>query len=114
MISNVTFFATLHNLFHSFYIMHAFQELVCYHRIHHSQTYYTVQNKTISFNFWTFNSTLKICNHVTKEDTEKSQYLWIKISFKWETLATKYHIYSITNFMANSLANKRLYSEFSF
>ena len=28
MISNVTFFATLHYLFHSYYIMHAFQELV--------------------------------------------------------------------------------------
>ena len=28
MISNATFFATLHYLFHSYYIMHAFQELV--------------------------------------------------------------------------------------
>ena len=28
MIGNVTFFATLHYIFHSYYIMHAFQELV--------------------------------------------------------------------------------------
>ena len=34
--------------------------------------------------------------------------------FKWETPATKYHVYSITNFMANILADKILYSDFSF
>ena len=28
MVSNVTFLATYHNLFHSYYIMHVFQELV--------------------------------------------------------------------------------------
>ena len=49
-----------------------------------------------------------------KKDTEKSQCLWITIFFKWETPATKYHIYSITNFMANIKADKTLYSDFSF
>ena len=34
--------------------------------------------------------------------------------FKWETPVTKYHIYSITNFMVNILADKILYSDFSF
>ena len=36
------------------------------------------------------------------------------IFFKWETPATKYHIYSMTNFMANILADKTLNSDFSF
>ena len=45
---------------------------------------------------------------------EKSQCLWITIFFKWETPATKYHIYSVTNFMANILADKILYSDISF
>ena len=49
-----------------------------------------------------------------KRDTEKSQCLWITIFFKWETPATKYHIYFITNFMAYILADKILYSHFSF
>ena len=49
-----------------------------------------------------------------KRDTEKSQCLWITIFFKWETPATKYHIYFITNFMANILADKTLYPDFSF
>ena len=50
-------------------------------------------------------SLLKFVSHVTKEGhRKKSQCLWITIFFKWETLATKYDIYSITNFMANILA----------
>ena len=50
-----------------------------------------------------------------KIDTEKkSQYLSIKIFFKWELPARKYHIYSITKFMANILTDKRLFSEFPF
>ena len=32
-----------------------------------------------------------------KRDTEKSHCLWTTISFKWETPATEYHIYSFTN-----------------
>ena len=61
MVSNVTFLATLHNLFHSYYIMHVFQELVLFPEVHHSQIYYIVENKNISFNFWGCNVTLKIC-----------------------------------------------------
>ena len=34
-------------------------------------------------------------------DTKKSQCLWKTSFFKWETPATNYHIYSITNLMAN-------------
>ena len=49
-----------------------------------------------------------------KRDTEKSQCLWIIVFLKWETPATKYPIYSITNFMANILADKTSYSDFSF
>ena len=61
----------------------------------------------------------KFVSHVTKEGhRKKSQCLWITIIvFKWETPATnmtKYHIYSITNFMANILADKTFYSDFSF
>ena len=57
----------------------------------------------------------KFVIHVTKEGhRKKSQYLWITIFFKWETPATKYHIYSITNLMANILADKILNSDFSF
>ena len=59
----------------------------------------------------------KFVSHVTKEGHRKKvnvYTLWITIVFKWETPATKYHIYSITNFMANILADKTLYSDFSF
>ena len=58
----------------------------------------------------------KFVNLVTlqKRDTKKRQCLWITISFKWEAPATKYHIYSITNFAANILADKTLNSDFSF
>ena len=60
-------------------------------------------------------SVWKFISHVTKEGHQKkSQCLWITIFFKWETPKTKYHIYSITNFMANILADKTLYSDFSF
>ena len=61
MISNVTFLVTLHNLFHSYYIMHVFQELVLLPYGHHSQVYFTVENKNISFNFSGCDVTLKIC-----------------------------------------------------
>ena len=57
----------------------------------------------------------KFVSDVTNEGhRKKSKCLWITIFFKWETLATKYHIYSITNFMANILADKTLNSDFSF
>ena len=59
----------------------------------------------------------KFVSHVTKEGHQKkkkSQCLWVTIFFKWETPVAKYHIYSITNFMANILADKTLYSDFSF
>ena len=60
----------------------------------------------------------KFVSHVTKEGhRKKSQCLWITIVFKWETPATnmtKYQIYSITNFMANLLADKTFYSDLSF
>ena len=36
------------------------------------------------------------------------------IFFKWETPATKYYIYSIANLLANILADKTFYSDFSF
>ena len=56
MISN----GTRYNLFHSYYIMHVFQELVLLPKVHHSQVYCTAENKNISFNFWGCNVTLKI------------------------------------------------------
>ena len=56
----------------------------------------------------------KFVSHITKEGRQKSQCLWITIFFKWETLATKYYIYSITNLMANILADKILNYDFSF
>ena len=115
MINNVIFFAILHYLFHYYYIMHVFQELVFLPLVHHSQAYCTLLNKNISFNFWTCNITLKIGYSRYKRGTPKnSQCLWITISFKWETPATKYHIYTITNFMASILSGKLLHSDFSF
>ena len=69
--------------------------------------YYTVENKNISFNFWGSLVTLQ------KRDTENMSMSLDNNFLPWETPATKYHIYSITNFMANILAEKILYSDFS-
>ena len=57
----------------------------------------------------------KFVSRVRKEGHQKkvNVFGWT-IFFKRETPATKYHIYSITNFMANILADKILYSDFSF
>ena len=58
----------------------------------------------------------KFVCHITKEGhwKKKVMSLDLTIFFKWETPATKYHIYSLTNFMVNILADKILYSDFSF
>ena len=62
-----------------------------------------------------WNSLVTLQKRDTKEKKKKkNQCLWITIFFKWETPATKYHIYSVTNFMANILEDKTLYSDFSF
>ena len=54
----------------------------------------------------------KCVSHITKEGG-KSVSL-DNIFFKWEKPATKYHIYFITYFMANILADKILNSDLSF
>ena len=64
----------------------------------------------------------KFVSHVTKEGHRKKKSMsldnnCLQMAHEWETPATnmtKYHIYSITNFMANSLAEKTFYSDFSF
>ena len=56
----------------------------------------------------------KFVSHVTKEGQwKKSMSLDTKF-LQMGKPATKYHIYSISNFMANILADKTLNSDFSF
>ena len=47
MISNVTVLAFISFLLHD----HVFQELVLLPCVHHSEVYYTVENKIVSLNF---------------------------------------------------------------
>ena len=101
-------------LFHSYYIMHVFKKKFCYHR-------YTIPKSTIQFRTKIFHLTFglamslwKCVSRVTKEGHPKKVSLWITIFFKWETHATKYHIYPITDLLANILTDKLLYSDLSF
>ena len=91
------------------------KNLFCYHRYTIPKS--TLQQKTKIFHvtFVVVMSLWKFVSHVTKEGNRKQSHC-LRITFfsNGKHLQTIYHIYCITNFMENILADKILYSDISF
>ena len=82
----VTLHFWLLNITYFILITYAFQELVLLPKVHHSQIYFTIENKYISFNFRGYNVTLKFVSHVTRGTPKNSQCLWITFFFNGKHL----------------------------